>query len=263
MEILTAKVNKIEMDYFTFGTGERTFVIIPGLSLKSVTLSAKPVAAAYKQFCEDFTTYVFDRRKNVSGGYSIREMARDTAEVMKSLGIENADIFGTSQGGMIAQCMAIDYPELVHSIVLGSTAPRANDRMVQTINGWIGFAEKHDVKGLNHSVFQTIYSGDFLEKYKKALPVIEQDGTDEECDRFLIFAKACTNFDVFNELPKIKCPALVLGAEEDKVLTGAASHEIAEKLDCEIFMYGDEYNHAVYDEAPDYKERIMRFLKSI
>ena len=263
METLTAKVNGIEMDYFTFGTGKRTFVIIPGLSLKNVMLSARMVAAAYKQFNEDFTTYVFDRRKNVSDGYSIREMAHDTAEVMKSIGIESADIFGASQGGMIAQFIAIDSPEIVHSIVLGSASSRVNDAIIETFDGWLGFAEKHDVKSLNHSFFERIYSDAFLEKYKKALPLIEQDGTAEECERFLIFARACLSFNAYNELEKIKCPVLVLGAENDKVLSGAASYEIAEKLGCEIYMYGDGYNHAVYDEAPDYKDRIMSFFNKI
>lgn len=262
MEVLTAKANGIEMDYCSFGTGKRTFIIIPGLSLKSVMTSAGAVVHAYKMFAEDFTVYLFDRRKNVADSYSVREMASDTAEIMKSLGITDADIFGASQGGMIAQCLAVDYPELVHSIVLGSSCSRANERVKEICGEWCSLAEKHDVKSLNHSFFENIYSDAFLERYGKALAMFEEQGTPEECDRFVIFSQACIDFDIYGELEKIKCPVLVLGAENDKVLTREASEEISEKLGCECYIY-EGYGHAVYDEAPDYKERIMNFLKSI
>ena len=262
MNILTAKVNDIEMDYCKFGTGEKVFVIIPGLSLRSVMLSAGAVAVAYKQFTENYTVYLFDRRKNIAESYSVREMAHDTAEIMKSLGIKDADIFGTSQGGMIAQFIAIDYPELAHSIVLGSTCSRANDTIKCIINTWCGFAEKYDVKALNHSFFENVYSDAFLKKHGNALEFLESQGTLEECDRFKVFAEACADFNAYNELEKVKCPALVLGAEQDKVLTAEASVELVEKLGCELYIY-ENFGHAVYDEAEDYKDRIMNFMKKI
>jgi len=263
MEVFTVKTEDIEMDCCTFGTGKRAFVIIPGLSLKSVMPVAGSVAHAYKCFNDDFTSYLFDRRKNIGADYSVREMAHDTATVMKELGIKDADIFGTSQGGMIAQWIAVDYPELVHSLVLGSTCARRNVHSLEIVGQWQSYAKEHNVKALNHCFFESIYSDAFREKHRAALQYLENDGTPEDCDRFLVFANACENFDIYDKLEKIKCPVFVIGAKEDKVLTGEASEEIAEKLGCEIYMYGDGYNHAVYDEAPDYKERILNFFKSI
>ena len=37
--------------------------------------------------------------------------------------------------------------------------------------------------------------------------------------------------------------------------------EIAEKLGCPIYLYGGEYGHCVFDEAPDYKQRMYHFFK--
>jgi pimeloyl-ACP methyl ester carboxylesterase len=45
----------------------------------------------------------------------------DAAAVMGALGIERAHIFGVSMGGMIAQQMALDYPETVEKLVLACT----------------------------------------------------------------------------------------------------------------------------------------------
>ena len=53
---------------------------------------------------------------------------------------------------------------------------------------------------------------------------------------------------------------LVLGAGCDKVVTGEASEEIAEKLGCEIYMY-DDLGHAAYEEAKDFNVRIIEFLR--
>ena len=72
-------------------------------------------------------------------------------------------------------------------------------------------------------------------------------------------AEACRGLDTSGELDNIKCPVLVIGSESDNVLGGAASHDIAEKLGCKLFMY-EGYGHAVYDEAPDYKQKIWDFF---
>ena len=48
-------------------------------------------------------------------------MAEDTIELMNHLGIEKAHIMGVSMGGMIAQELAINYPQRVMRLVLGCT----------------------------------------------------------------------------------------------------------------------------------------------
>ena len=59
-------------------------------------------------------------------GYTIRQMAADQAAAMKSLGIDRASVLGVSQGGMVAQYLAIDYPEMIEKLILAVTAPYAN-----------------------------------------------------------------------------------------------------------------------------------------
>ena len=258
-EIIAIDGNDWTMECVKFGSGKRSFVIIPGISMKPIKNSAGAIANAYKSFCSNYTVYVFDRRTNMQPGYSVREMARDTAFAMDRFGIKDADIFGASQGGMIAQYIAIDYPSLVHKLVLGSTISRQNKTSLSTFSCWIKFAKEKDFCAINHDMFQKIYSDEFLEKYKSVIPILEKDGSPEECERFEILSKAVLDFDCYDEAKKIKCPVLVLGAKNDKVLSGKGSTEIAEKLGCEIYMY-ENFGHAVYDEAPDYKERMINFF---
>ena len=258
-EIIKVQAEKFSMDCIKFGTGKKNFVMIPGLSLTRITNSAMTITAAYRDFCDEYTVYCFDRADVIPEGYTVRQMAADTAEAMKRLGISDAYVFGASQGGMIGQYLAIDYPELVKKLIIASSYSRCSETAGLVFERWMKLAQKADVQALNHDFFQCIYSDKLLEEYKDALPVLEKNGTAEDCANFIILAKACVEFNAYAELDRIKCPVLVIGSRKDKVLTGEASSEIAEKLGCEIYMY-DGYGHAVYDEAPDYKNRIAEFF---
>ena len=49
--------------------------------------------------------------------YTLRDMAEDTIALMDVLGIRSAHMVGASMGGMIAQEIAIDFPERVRSLI--------------------------------------------------------------------------------------------------------------------------------------------------
>jgi pimeloyl-ACP methyl ester carboxylesterase len=48
--------------------------------------------------------------------YTLEDMAKDTIGLMDALGFESAHVAGASMGGMIAQSLAIQYPERVKSL---------------------------------------------------------------------------------------------------------------------------------------------------
>ncbi len=256
----SVSVGKTEMDYAVFGGGEKNFVILPGLSVHSVMGAADAIADAYKMFCKEYTVYVFDRAKNIRDGYTVREMAEDTAAAMKALNIGRADVFGASQGGMIAVCLAASYPDMVHKLILGSTLAESNPTFSGVLEEWIHMAENRDEAGLINSFVSVVYSEKTLAAYRKELIAANAGICEEEFHRFLLLAKACRHLDCRRELTAVRCPVLVLGAEGDRVATGEGSKQIAETLDCEIYLYGSEYGHGVYDEAPDYRQRCMNFL---
>ncbi|MBQ3265778.1 MAG: alpha/beta hydrolase [Ruminococcus sp.] len=260
MEIKYVKVNDIEMEYFCFGTGERPFVILPGVDTKSIMASAKAIEAAYRMFGEGYKVYVFDRRKNMPDPYSVRQMSADTAAVMREIGIKDADIFGASQGGMMAMCIAIDAPELVHRMVLGSTAASADKAVREGTRRWITLAQSGDMTALTAEFIDCLYSEETIGKYKDLLIHMNDHVSARDIERFIIQTRAIDGFDIMDELDKITCPVLVIGVKGDKVLPCEHSRRIAEKLGCELYLYGNEYGHCVFDEAPDYKQRILDFF---
>ena len=118
-----------EMYYASFGNGERQLVVLPGLSDGLTTVKGKApfLRAPYKRFLNDYTVSIFSRKNRMPEGYTIRQMAADQARAMQALGIGKAAVLGVSQGGMIAQYLAIDEPEMVEKLILAVTAPYANE----------------------------------------------------------------------------------------------------------------------------------------
>lgn len=253
-------VNGIEMEYFSFGTGERAFVILPGADTKSVLLAAMAIESAYRCFADDYTVYVFDRRKDMPSPYPVRQMAADTAAVMRSLGIADADVFGASLGGMTALCLAIDAPDLVHKMVIGSSTAAVDDAVTRLMERWIALARSGDRTTLTAALIDCLYSENTIGKYKDFLMHLNDHVTDTDLERFIIQAQAINGFDVYDELDRITCPVLVIGVEGDKTLPPEHSRRMAEKLGCELYMYGEEYGHCVFDEADDYKQRMLEFF---
>ena len=260
----TVKADTFEMDYFCFGSGEAPFVILPGLSVQSVMGAADAVAAEYELLAKDYRVYVFDRRSALPPEYSIREMAADTAKAMQILGLGDVCLFGASQGGMIAMVIAAEYPQLVKKLILGSTSSHVREKDYKAVENWIRLAQKKDPEGLYLSFGKAIYPPEVFEQFKDALIAAAGAVTDRDLERFILLAGALRGFDFTAELGKISCPVLAIGVFEDEVLDSDATMEIAENLDWRddfrLYMYIG-YGHAAFDTAPDYRERILAFLR--
>ena len=251
----------IKMDYAVFGRGEKILVILPGLSVRNVTADYKALEQKFKMFANEYTVYVFDRRDNIGERYSVDEMAEDTVRIMKRLGIKKANIFGVSQGGMMAMCIAAGHPELVERMVLGSTAAAISEGAVSVCDGWIKAAREGRRADLAELFMRAVYSESTANIYRSGFLTFAETYTEEELRRFVVLAESIRSFNVFDRLGCITAPTLVIGCKGDKGVGAQASLDIAEKMGCEVYLYDNTYGHGVYDEAPDYCERIFDFFQ--
>ena len=247
-----------EFPYIRFGTGKKNLVKVAGMNMTGLAGLGEPVSEMYRDYVKEYTVYVFDRLRVLPDDASVRSMAQDTAEAMRALGIEKADVMGASQGGMIALYLAIDHPELVHALIPCSSCCYQNEVGKETFSVWSALADQMDGNGIYRDFFARVYTV----PNEAALALCLDTSTDDQCRRFGILARACYNFDCRDELAKVQCPVLVLGSAHDRVLGSASSPDLAERLGCECFLYQD-YGHAVYDEAPDFRQRMLEFLHKI
>ena len=257
------KLQDGQMEYIRFGTGRRVLVMLPGLgdSLRSMKGTALPMALMYRSFARDFTVYAFSRKSPLSQNYTTREMAKDQAEAMTLLGISQADVFGVSMGGMIAQHLAIDYPEKVTKLVLAVTAAKPNPMLIESVKEWIGCAKRDDHTAFMNSNLRRIYSEDYCRKNQWMVPLLGKLTKPKSYDRFFIQADACLTHNAYGKLSQIQAETLVIGGGQDKTLGGEASREIAECIQNAKLKLYPQWGHGLYEEAKDFNELVLDFLR--
>lgn len=255
----TLQLRHMQIRYISFGRGAKPLVMIQGLNTRGIQGAAVSLAYMYRLFAKEYTVYLFDRRPHVDETTTVRELAADVAEAMDALHLGCADVLGVSQGGMIAQYLAIDRPDLVRRLVLAVTLSRNNDTVQKTVQGWINMTEQGAMKQLVVDMAEKMYSEAYVKHYRPFLPLLTLLQKPKDVQRFVALAKACLTCRTYEELEKVKCPVFVIGGKQDKVVSGEASEEMAEKLGCKLYMYND-LGHAAYEEAGDFNQRVYDFL---
>lgn len=182
---------------------------------------------------------------------------------MDLLGIERADVIGISQGGMIAQYLAVDSPQTVGKLVLAVTLARQNPLIEEAVGSWLRMAEADDYKSLFIDTAERSYSQAYLKKYRALYPILTRVGKPKSFERFIIQAHACLGHDAYGELDRITCPTFVVGADCDKVVGPDASRELARSIaGSRLWMYAG-LGHGAYEEAKDFNSRVLEFLREM
>jgi len=234
--------------------------MLPGLgeSLQSIKGTALPMAVMYREFAKDHRVYLFSRRAPMSPGVTTRDMARDQAEAMEILGIGRADVVGVSMGGMIAQWLAVDHPERVDRLVLTVTAAEPNPILRESIEEWVALASAGKAAEFMRSNLRLIYSEDYCRKNGWMAPIVGR--FTKFTDRFFVQADACRTHDAAGELHRIRAKTMVIGGEQDRVVGGGASRQIAAAIPGAVLKMYPQWGHGLYEEERSFNRTVRAFL---
>lgn len=233
------------------GKGSEPLVAIPGLSTNKITTDTQILANSFKPLIDNFKIYLIDRPDYIKDGITNEDLAKDVYETIRAKGIKKACVIGVSQGGMIAQFLAAEHPECVEKLVLGSSMAEPNEMSERVIGNWIRLGKLKEYENLNSDIYQHIFSPEYFNKYADVIESFCKTMRPDGDERFVALAEAAYRGGSSECLKKIKCPVLVIGSENDQVLSGQASEYIASVLGCKLFMFKDA-GHASYDETPEF-----------
>ena len=259
-EIATTEVNERTLRYLKFGKGERTLVILPGLSVYYVTDSAQSVVSKFETFTEDFTIYLFDVPDEIPDDYTMDKMISDMKCAIGNFQLYDIYLYGTSMGGMEAIGLAGKYPDLVSGLVVCSSASKNNETSTEILDNWIILAEENDGTGLLKDMSEHIYSETTQKTYGDSLYAGGENLSQETLLRFARITKALVKANVSDEAKNIRCPVLLTGSKGDNVFGYEETIKLAELMNCSYYLYDSTYGHAVYDEADDYLDSVYDFI---
>ena len=257
-------IGDTDMYYAAFGEGEKTLIVLPGLSDGLTTVKGKALllAAPYKRFLRGYTVYMFSRKNKMPDGYSIADMADDQAEAMRNLGIGKACVLGVSQGGMIAQYMAIRHPEIVEKLILAVTEPGVNETIRNVVTSWINMAKRDDHTALMVDTAQKMYSEKYFDRNRRLFPLVARLTKPASYERFYRNAYAILDFDAREELQLITAPTLIIAGSDDKTVGNDAANVLKQGIAGSSLYVYDGLGHGLFDEAKDFYDRVFDFCEA-
>lgn len=258
----TVSLGSARMSYVRFGSGPKNAVILPGLSDGLVTVKGKAglLGRPYRKYFGDFTIFMFSRKEPLPNECQIREMAADQAEAMRILGLDGAFVLGVSEGGMIAQYLAGDHPDLVSGLVLAVTAPYANEHVQTFVDRRIEEAKRGDHKAIMIGSAESEYSEKKLKSYRKLYPFLGLIGRPKDYGRFLCNANAILRFDARDVIGQIRCPTLIIGGADDKTVGPEGSEELHGAIENSRLLMYPGLGHAAFEEARDFNDTVFGFF---
>lgn len=225
-----ARVNGISINYSVDGRGEPLFLIMGFSGSKWAWFFQR------RAFRKHFQVVTFDNRGvgdsgKPTGPYSMQMFVDDTVGLMDHLGIDKAHVLGVSMGGMIAQHIALSYPERVRKLVLGCT-------LASRRGGIVYNAEHMKQLGISEDT-----SDDELRQIdqKKIMGMMASLAVNDRLMGMLlrIFAgrlategargqfEAILGSDTLERLPTIQMPTLVIVGTQDRLVNPTSSEVLA------------------------------------
>ena len=260
----TLSINGKTLDYVTFGKGNQPLVIIPGLGdgLQTVKGMAMLFSITYRKLAERYKIYVFSQINELNQGYTTRDMAADVAEAMETLNLDAAYVMGISQGGMIAQWLAVDFPERVQRLILAVTTAKPSQLARERIEHWQKLSQSGNFKHLMLDIAKHSYTQKSYQKWRLLYNVMGIFGRIKDKQRIDIQSVSCLKHDSLDFLEKINCPTLIIGAEKDDVLGVDGSLGLHQHIKDSQLTILPECGHALYEQNKDFQKRVLVFLES-
>ncbi len=246
-----------------FGKGEKNLILLPGVGdgLTTVEGKALPLALSYRKLAEKYRVYVMSRRIPIPENFGTKEMAEDMAKTMEALGIKKATVLGVSMGGMIAQHFAAGFPEKTEKLVLVVTTPKKSSEMNVLEKDWLEMAKKRDGVALMRSSVKNMYTEGYYKKNGWLCEITGRFMMPKSYERFIRLSFACLEHDATAVLKDIKAPVLIIGGEKDRTVGAEGSRILAREIENSKLLMYPGLGHALYDEAPDFIEKVMEFLE--
>ncbi|HEV7680116.1 MAG TPA: alpha/beta fold hydrolase [Candidatus Dormibacteraeota bacterium] len=177
------------------------------------------------------------------GDLTIATLADDAAAVLQEAGVERAHVHGQSMGGMIAQQLTLDHPEMVHSLALGATTPSPVRFFPDDPQGVVDLYTGIELLSSDPDraidlLLPAVFSPEYLRDNPSIRELYAQlaggGAPSPEATQATIRAIADMSsgraFDVVDRLGEISLPTLVQHGSADRIIPVAAGRYLGEHI---------------------------------
>lgn len=199
---------------------------------------------------------------------NIEQMSTDALAFIKALGFKKVDLLGYSLGGMIAQYLAAQNPELVRKVILANTVHQGggND-LLKVLNDAMSqktYSDPRMVLFFTESKNSIEAGQAFLKRTsarkKNRDPEVGPDVANAQAKALIVFS---TTQDSSNKLLNaITQPVLIVTGSNDTMLPTKSSYEMFQILkNAQLMMYPDSNHGAIFQYHDQFVNEVNNFLK--
>ncbi|MFK7877340.1 MAG: 3-oxoadipate enol-lactonase [Paracoccaceae bacterium] len=200
--------------------------------------------------------------ETTDGPYTIDLLARDAAALIEALDVRPVHFLGLSMGGMIAQRLSVNRPDLVRSLMLCDTASE-----MPTLAMWndrIAVAQAHGIEGLLGGTIQRWFTPGFVERAPAAVGFVEGMIRDTGAKGYIACASAVRDMSQTDILKDITHPTLVLVGAEDPACTPAQALVLHDNIAGSDHIVLKDAAHLANIEKPvEFNAAVLAFLKRV
>lgn len=243
----------------------------PLLMIAGMASDSKSWQFVVKDLGKRYRLIIFDNRgcgrtTNNAGPVSINDLASDAAGLLDYLKIENTHLVGHSMGGMIAQEMALSFPEKVDKLILASSSPHMSAKADKILNElYTEWNAGCDMVDWFRKLFQWLFSKKALENKQfmdAAIIFALNYPYPQTLEGFKQQANAITSFDARSRIQNIKNSCLVLSGAEDILFPPGESKQLLKLGGKTEFKIIEGAAHSIHAEKPkEFSEAVIGFLK--
>jgi 3-oxoadipate enol-lactonase len=263
----TAKVGDINIYYESHGDGEALLLIMGyGQYSGHWATMIPPLSREYR-------VIVFDNRGTGRSDkpdmpYTMKMMADDARGLLDAIGIDSAHVFGVSMGGMIAQELALNYPDKVKSLILGCTfcgvakAVLPTPEALEFLTG--PEMAKLSVEERARMTMPWLVSQEFIDKTPEAVEMYVAITTKypTPIHGFACQGQAIAAHDTYDRLPQIPAPTLVIVGDADRIIPAENSPILASRIpNAELVVLKNASHGFFLDAEAEATGTILDFLR--
>jgi len=226
------KANGIQMNYELAGKEDAPVVVL-GHSLASSLVMWRP---QMDELNRHFRVLCYDTRGH--GGtdapappYTLEQLGEDAIALLDALDIDLVHWVGLSMGGMIGQCIALNYPERLKSLSLCDTAAILPEDANQIWQERIDLARREGMTAaLVQSTLERWFTPPYLALNPPIVDVIRRHILATPVDGYVGCSEAIRGLNYLDRLSEIKVPILIMVGEDDPGTPVDASQAMHERI---------------------------------
>lgn len=190
------------------------------------------------------------RSMRTPGPYSLAAMAADVAGLLDRLGVDTVHLVGFSLGGLIAQAVALDYPDRVRSLALLSTvAGRTPEEQTRVLERERMLEKDGPLTHLANAV-ERWFTPEFIARNPDAIEARRKSAMQNDPACYLAAYRVLSRNDLGDRLHAIRTPTLVLTGENDVGSSARMSRFMHERIVGSELHILPGLKHSILTEAP-------------